>query len=51
MVTHNPEHLQYASRIFHMKDGIIEKTQVNHKRPELKKVGDFDLSSRSLEQS
>lgn len=50
LVTHNPDHLVYASKIFHMKDGLIVKTQVNRTRPELKKIGDFDLSSRSLEQ-
>ena len=50
MVTHNPEHLIYASRVFYMKDGLIIKTEVNHKRPELKKVGEFDLESRALEQ-
>lgn len=50
MVTHNAEHLAYASRIFHMKDGQIIKAETNSHRPVLKKIGDFDLSSRSLEQ-
>ncbi|TSC93229.1 MAG: putative ABC transport system ATP-binding protein [Candidatus Berkelbacteria bacterium Athens1014_28] len=51
MVTHNPDHLVYASKIFEMKDGLIVKTKTNSHRPTLKKVGDFDLSSRSLEQT
>ncbi|MFA5158034.1 MAG: ABC transporter ATP-binding protein [Patescibacteria group bacterium] len=50
MVTHNPDHLKYASHVFHMKDGEIIKTQVNRSRPALKQIGDFDLTSRSLEQ-
>ncbi len=28
-VTHNPEHLFYADRIFHMKDGRIVKVEIN----------------------
>lgn len=51
MVTHNPDHLKYANKIFHVSDGNIVKTELNNKRPELKKVGDFDLKSHSLEQS
>lgn len=42
MVTHNPEHLQYADRVIHMKDGRIIKEEihkekraiVHHKRDE-----------------
>lgn len=35
LVTHNPEHLHYADRIIHMKDGIIVKEEViTEKRPE-----------------
>ncbi len=34
MVTHNPEHLAYADRIIHMRDGRIIKEEVNtEKRP------------------
>lgn len=34
MVTHNPEHLVYADRIIHMKDGKIIKQDINRdKRP------------------
>lgn len=34
MVTHNPEHLQYADRVLHMKDGRIIKEEVHkEKRP------------------
>ena len=51
MVTHNADHLKYASKIFHVQDGLIERTEINNNRPELKKIGDFDLQSRSLDQS
>lgn len=43
MVTHNPEHLSLADRIFYMKDGIITREVVNrekHKKKEEK--GDPD---------
>lgn len=34
LVTHNPEHLYFADRVFHMKDGKIVEEQVNkEKRP------------------
>lgn len=34
MVTHNNEHLHYADRIIHMKDGIVISEEINHdKRP------------------
>lgn len=34
MVTHNPEHLPYADRVIHMKDGIITSEEVHEeKRP------------------
>jgi putative ABC transport system ATP-binding protein len=34
LVTHNPEHLHYADRIIHMKDGLIVKEEViKEKRP------------------
>ncbi|HWQ60274.1 MAG TPA: ABC transporter ATP-binding protein [Candidatus Fimivivens sp.] len=34
MVTHNPEHLAYADRIIHMRDGRVIKEEVNkEKRP------------------
>lgn len=37
MVTHNPEHLVYADRVIHMKDGRIVKEQVfKEKRPIVK---------------
>lgn len=51
MVTHNPDHLKYATKVFYVKDGKIEKTQKNNKRPTIKKVGDFELSSKSLDQN
>jgi putative ABC transport system ATP-binding protein len=51
MVTHNSEHLNYANKVFHVRDGAIIKTQINHKRPPLEKTGDFDLKSHALDQS
>ncbi len=34
LVTHNPEHLYFADRVFHMKDGKIVEEQINkEKRP------------------
>ncbi len=34
MVTHNDEHLHYADRIIHMKDGVVISEEINHdKRP------------------
>lgn len=39
-VTHNPEHLFYADRIFYMKDGKIIKVEVNEKRKKLKGESD-----------
>lgn len=34
MVTHNPDHLRYADRIFHMKDGKLVSEEINtDKRP------------------
>ncbi len=44
MVTHNPDHLMYADRVIHMKDGRVIKEQVfKEKRPILqqKKMEDF----------
>ncbi|MBP5993491.1 MAG: ABC transporter ATP-binding protein [Candidatus Moranbacteria bacterium] len=32
MVTHNPEHLQYADRVLHMKDGRIIKEEVHREK-------------------
>lgn len=35
LVTHNPDHLHYADRVIHMKDGLVIKEEVNKtKRPE-----------------
>ena len=51
LVTHNPEHLAFANRIFYLKDGTIEKKKMNHHRPKMKGVADFNLSSHALSQS
>lgn len=39
-VTHNPEHLFYADRIFYIKDGKIIKVEVNQKRKKIKSADD-----------
>lgn len=35
LVTHDPNHLQYAHRVFHMKDGRIIKQTLNNERTQL----------------
>lgn len=41
MVTHNPEHLAYADRVIHMRDGRIIKEEINKdKRPVEAKAAD-----------
>lgn len=45
MVTHNPENLDYAHRVFYMKDGRIEHVVVNKKHPDHKK----DISPQEKE--
>lgn len=49
MVTHNPDHLVYADRVIHMKDGRVIKEQVfKEKRPILKekKMEDFLMEEK-----
>jgi len=55
MVTHNPEYLDYAHRVFYMKDGKIEHEVVNKKGIKEKKEKEitpeekeFELLSRSF---
>ena len=55
MVTHNPEYLDYAHRVFYMKDGKIEHEVVNKKGLKNKteekmtpKEKEFELLSRSF---
>jgi len=55
MVTHNPEYLDYAHRVFYMKDGKIEHEVVNKKGVKEKKEKEitpeekeFELLSRSF---
>jgi putative ABC transport system ATP-binding protein len=38
MVTHNPEHLDYADRILYMKDGVITREVVNRDRHSRKEI-------------
>lgn len=53
MVTHNPEHLVYADRVIHMKDGRVIKEQVfKEKRPIIKEKSVEDaLKEKSEEDS
>lgn len=51
MVTHNPDYLKFANKVFYMKDGTIEKIKHNSARPAIGKVADFSLSSVSIDQS
>ena len=51
MVTHNPENLDYAHRVFYMKDGRIEHVVLNKKHPNHRNAPqekEFDLLSRSF---
>ncbi len=54
MVTHNPENLEYADRVFYMKDGKIEHEVVNRKKDKDKatmgspKEREFELLMRSF---
>lgn len=50
MVTHNPDHLHYADRIIHMKDGKKENEEINRdKRP--KKVIEENMEVKQEEMS
>lgn len=40
-VTHNPEHLFYADRVFYMKDGRIIKVEVNKKKIKASSKSDY----------
>jgi putative ABC transport system ATP-binding protein len=40
-VTHNPEHLSYADRIFFMKDGKIIKVEINENRKKIRGETEF----------
>lgn len=52
MVTHNPENLEFADRVFYMKDGRIEHEVVNKKKDKKEKGGEkereFELLMRSF---
>lgn len=49
MVTHNPEYLDYAHRVFYMKDGKIEREIVNKKHPKLKDKKKITPQERELD--
>lgn len=38
LITHNPDYLQYADRIFRMKDGRVDKIEVNEKTTKVELV-------------
>jgi ABC-type lipoprotein export system ATPase subunit len=38
LVTHDARHLPYAHRVYHMKEGFIEREVVNPERPQIKKI-------------
>lgn len=49
MVTHNPEHLQYADRVIHMKDGkVIKEDVIKEKRPKGAIKGEEDQISSTV---
>jgi len=53
MVTHNPDYLEYAHRVFYMKDGKITNEVINKKSEHIKKETsqkerEFDLLARSF---
>ncbi|MCX6812266.1 MAG: ABC transporter ATP-binding protein [Candidatus Berkelbacteria bacterium] len=48
MVTHNPDYLKYADKVFHMKDGLIAETTRNSKRVAVKDVGGFKPSEHLI---
>ncbi|MFW5885182.1 MAG: ABC transporter ATP-binding protein [Patescibacteria group bacterium] len=50
-VTHNPEHLFYADRVFYVKDGLIVKIEKNEKRRPSKKDGDSMLPKGEKQRS
>jgi len=48
LITHNPEYLNYADRIFYLQDGKIIKTQVNNK---VKDAEDLEEIKEAAEQA
>ena len=48
MVTHNPEYLHFPHRIIHLKDGKIEKEQVNRHVEDEAKIEEKDLDLRDI---
>lgn len=49
MVTHNPEYLRFADKVFHLKDGQIIKTETNHNKPQIKDIEGFKISEHVIE--
>lgn len=50
-VTHNPEHLHYADRVFFMKDGRLVKVEINKEkqREEKKEENSFEITKQRTE--
>jgi len=47
LITHNPEYLVYADRVFYLKDGRVEKTEVNSDaKTEIVKEGSLEKTQK-----
>lgn len=51
LITHNPEYLDYADRIFFMQDGKVVKTQVNSKVKSEEEVTEVEHISEELKET
>jgi putative ABC transport system ATP-binding protein len=51
LITHNPEYLDYADRVFFMQDGKIVKTQVNSKVKDVEEVTKLEHVSDELKEA
>jgi len=51
LITHNPEYLDYADRVFFMQDGKIIKTQVNSKVKDVEEVTKTEHISDELKEA
>lgn len=49
LVTHDPSYLDYAHRVFHIKDGRIIKTDINEKAAQIKKEISYSSIPKELE--
>lgn len=51
LITHNPEYLDYADRVFFMQDGKVVKTQVNNKVKDAEEVTNIEHISDDLKEA